>query len=128
MAEDAAAGHSGGVELTRPARWRAGVILASPHSGRDYPPTVQSFARVPLAALTGLEDRHVDAVALAARGVGSCWIGSTIFAADVVRRQLELDASWEPMGAIAIGYPHGYPEETLEPRTPLPAGQMLVEL
>jgi N-formylglutamate amidohydrolase len=45
------------------------VILSVPHAGRDYPPTVQSFARVPLAALTGLEDRHVDAVALAARGV-----------------------------------------------------------
>ena len=43
-------------------------------------------------------------VALAVRGVGSCWIGSTIFAADLVRSELELPADWEPLGAIAIGY------------------------
>ena len=44
-------------------------------------------------------------VALAVRGVGSCWIGSTIFAADLVRSELDLPADWEPLGAIAIGYP-----------------------
>jgi len=43
-------------------------------------------------------------VALAVRGLGSCWIGSTIFAADPVRAELELPADWEPLGAIAIGY------------------------
>jgi coenzyme F420-0:L-glutamate ligase / coenzyme F420-1:gamma-L-glutamate ligase len=43
-------------------------------------------------------------VALAVRGLGSCWIGSTIFAADLVRSELELAADWEPLGAIAIGY------------------------
>jgi coenzyme F420-0:L-glutamate ligase/coenzyme F420-1:gamma-L-glutamate ligase len=44
-------------------------------------------------------------VALAVRGLGSCWIGSTIFAADLVRAELELPADWEPLGAIAIGHP-----------------------
>jgi coenzyme F420-0:L-glutamate ligase/coenzyme F420-1:gamma-L-glutamate ligase len=44
-------------------------------------------------------------VALAVRGVGSCWIGSTIFAADLVRAELELPVDWEPLGSIAIGYP-----------------------
>lgn len=43
-------------------------------------------------------------VALAVRGLGSCWIGSTIFAADLVRAELDLPADWEPLGAIAIGY------------------------
>ncbi|WAC90523.1 coenzyme F420-0:L-glutamate ligase [Mycobacterium sp. Aquia_213] len=43
-------------------------------------------------------------VALAVRGVGSCWIGSTIFAADLVRAELELPDDWEPLGGIAIGY------------------------
>jgi coenzyme F420-0:L-glutamate ligase/coenzyme F420-1:gamma-L-glutamate ligase len=43
-------------------------------------------------------------VALAVRGLGSCWIGSTIFAADLVRAELELPADWTPLGAIAIGY------------------------
>ena len=44
-------------------------------------------------------------VALSARGIGSCWIGSTVFAADTVREVLELDGRWEPLGAVAIGYP-----------------------
>ena len=44
-------------------------------------------------------------VAVAVRGLGSCWIGSTIFAADLVRAELELPADWEPLGAVAIGYP-----------------------
>jgi coenzyme F420-0:L-glutamate ligase/coenzyme F420-1:gamma-L-glutamate ligase len=43
-------------------------------------------------------------VALAVRELGSCWIGSTIFAADLVRAELGLPADWEPLGAIAIGY------------------------
>lgn len=44
-------------------------------------------------------------VALAARAIGSCWIGSTIFAAEVARRELAVADDWEPLGAIAIGYP-----------------------
>ena len=62
-------------------------------------------------------------VALAVREVGSCWIGSTIFAADLVRSELQLPPEWEPLGAIAIGYPH---EPQLEPRRPAPLNGMLV--
>ncbi|WP_336789894.1 coenzyme F420-0:L-glutamate ligase [Gordonia malaquae] len=51
------------------------------------------------AAVSGL------LVALSVRGVGSCWVGSTIFAADTVRTQLDLPADWQPLGAVAIGYP-----------------------
>ncbi|OHU80007.1 coenzyme F420-0:L-glutamate ligase [Mycobacteroides chelonae] len=99
-----------------------------PDGAHDYPDERRNAAEHTMFAVAVGAAVQALLVALAARGVGSCWIGSTIFAADVVRRQLELDASWEPMGTIAIGYPHGYPEKTLEPRTPLPAGQMLVEL
>ncbi|WP_344430378.1 coenzyme F420-0:L-glutamate ligase [Amycolatopsis minnesotensis] len=55
-------------------------------------------------------------VALAAEGVGSCWIGSTIFAADLVREQLELGADWEPLGAVAIGHPVDGPPAARGPR------------
>lgn len=44
-------------------------------------------------------------VALSVRGIGSCWIGSTIFAAPTVRRVLGLPDDWSPLGAIAVGRP-----------------------
>ncbi|WP_179956776.1 coenzyme F420-0:L-glutamate ligase [Amycolatopsis anabasis] len=63
-------------------------------------------------------------VALAAEGLGSCWIGSTIFAADVVREVLDLEPNWAPLGAVAIGYPARAPG----PRPPREPGEGLVEL
>jgi len=64
-------------------------------------------------------------VALAVRGVGSCWIGSTIFAADIVRSALDLPSDWEPLGAIAIGHPLES-EEPSGPREPVPTDGLLV--
>ena len=57
-------------------------------------------------------------VALTARGLGSCWIGSTIFAADTTRRELDLPATWRPLGAVAVGVP----AEPVAAREPRPAG------
>ncbi|MBJ6122206.1 N-formylglutamate amidohydrolase [Sphingomonas mollis] len=68
-------------------RWGSGdpvspVIISVPHAGREYPPALLAALRVPVAALVGLEDRYVDAVACGARGVetmlvqrrGRAWI------------------------------------------------------
>ncbi len=63
-------------------------------------------------------------VALAVRDLGSCWIGSTIFAADTVRAELGLRADWKALGAIAIGHP----SEPLAVRDPAAPGSSLVEL
>lgn len=43
------------------------VVLSVPHAGRDYPAALAEAARVPMPALTVLEDRYVDSVMLAAR-------------------------------------------------------------
>jgi N-formylglutamate amidohydrolase len=44
------------------------VVLSVPHGGRDYPAELRPLLRVAPGALIGLEDRHVDTLALAARG------------------------------------------------------------
>ncbi|MEN2747308.1 N-formylglutamate amidohydrolase [Sphingomonas sp. T9W2] len=44
------------------------VVVSVPHAGRDYPPAMQALLTVPVARLTALEDRHIDAVALGALG------------------------------------------------------------
>lgn len=93
-----------------------------PDGAHSYPDAARTAAEHTMftvavgAAVQGL------LVALAARQVGSCWIGSTIFAGDIVRSVLDLPADWEPLGAIAIGYP----TEPSEPRAPAPTDGLLI--
>nr|WP_283242134.1 coenzyme F420-0:L-glutamate ligase [Gordonia araii] len=69
-------------------------------------------------------------VALSAREIGSCWIGSTIFAPEVVRDQLGLAPHWEPLGAIAVGYLPQRPDDgsNIPPRAPADPTGLVVEL
>ena len=62
-------------------------------------------------------------VALTAEGLGSCWVSSTMFCPDPVRRALGLPDAWDPMGAVAIGRPAVAPP----PRPPRDARRFVVE-
>jgi coenzyme F420-0:L-glutamate ligase/coenzyme F420-1:gamma-L-glutamate ligase len=98
------------------------IPFVVPDGAHSYPDAARTAAEHTMftvavgAAVQGL------LVALAVRGVGSCWIGSTIFAPELVRSVLDLPADWEPLGAIAIGYP----EEPPQPRDPAKVGDLLV--
>ncbi|MEU1984883.1 coenzyme F420-0:L-glutamate ligase [Nocardia sp. NPDC019395] len=95
-----------------------------PDGAHDYPDDRRRAAERTMftvavgAAVQGL------LVALATEGLGSCWIGSTIFAPEITREVLGLDGDWNPLGAIAVGHP----VEELTPRAPRDPAAGLVEL
>ena len=76
-----------------------------PDGAHSYPDAARTAAEHTMFTVAVGAAVQALLVALAVRGVGSCWIGSTIFAADLVRSELDLPDDWEPLGAIAIGYP-----------------------
>ncbi|WP_198291060.1 coenzyme F420-0:L-glutamate ligase [Mycobacterium sp. 155] len=93
-----------------------------PDGAHSYPDAARTGAEHTMFTVAVGAAVQALLVGLAVRDVGSCWIGSTIFAADLVRAELDLPGDWEPLGAIAIGYP----EEPQGPRDPVPTDDLLI--
>jgi coenzyme F420-0:L-glutamate ligase/coenzyme F420-1:gamma-L-glutamate ligase len=98
------------------------IPVMVPDGAHAYPDAARTVAEHTMFTVAVGAAVQALLVALAVRGVGSCWIGSTIFAQDLVRTELELPADWEPLGAVAIGHPAG----PAGPRGPVPTTDLLI--
>jgi coenzyme F420-0:L-glutamate ligase/coenzyme F420-1:gamma-L-glutamate ligase len=56
-------------------------------------------------------------IGLAAEGLGSCWISSTLFCQPVAARAMGVPEDWLPMGAVGVGHPASAPS-VRPPRDP----------
>jgi N-formylglutamate amidohydrolase len=86
-------GEDGVVELRRPLRQSIPLIVASPHSGADYPDDLIASSRLDPLTLRRSEDCFVDEIFAAAPGLGAPLLAARFARAylDVNREAWELD-------------------------------------
>jgi len=84
-------------DLMRPECWRGGLIVASPHSGRDYPDWFLRQSRLSESQLRTSEDAFVDRLAQPALGAGA-----VVLCARVPRSVVDLNRARDELDPQAV--------------------------
>lgn len=89
----------------------------------DYPDERRTQAERDLFVVAGGAAVQSLMIRIAAEGLGSAWISSTLFTPDIVREHFGLGPRMIALGAIAIGHPSANPPE----RDRRPASRYVIE-
>ncbi|MGN9836855.1 coenzyme F420-0:L-glutamate ligase [Nonomuraea sp. H19] len=90
------------------------LVMDGSHTYRDDRRNAAEREMFVVATGAGVENFLIQ---LAVEGLGSAWVSSTMFCRPVVREVLDLPASWDPMGCVAVGHAAAPPRDRA-PRDP----------